>query len=89
MNIKKEIKAAAIKYSKEDLEIPVISALGSGEIAIKIIEEAKKNGIDIVKNSDFFKFEDLFKSGNEIPIDVYKIVVDILSYIINTNKGDN
>ena len=38
MNIKKEIKAAAIKYSKEDLEIPVISALGSGEIAIKIIE---------------------------------------------------
>ena len=89
MKKKDKIKAAAIKYSKENLNVPIVAALGSGELAERIIEEANKNGIEIVKNQDFFDFEDLFKPGKEIPFEVYRLVVDILAYILNTTKKDN
>ena len=86
--MKKQIKAAAIKYKKENLDVPVISALGSGEFARKIIDDALKNGIEIMADENFFEFEQLFVPGKEIPPDVYQIVAKILSYIINTNKGE-
>ena len=80
-------KAASIKYLKEQLEVPVITSLGYDKFAAEIIAEAQKNGIEIVENEDFFAFEKLFKVGDEIPPEVYKIVVDILVYILNTNKN--
>ena len=89
MFTKKNKKAAAIKYLKEDLETPVIAAYGNNIIAEKIIEEAQKNNIEIIENKDFFKFEDMFSIGKEIPVEVYKIVANIIAQIINTNKGNN
>jgi flagellar biosynthesis protein len=83
---KKRLKAAALKYKKENLDVPVIAALGAGEFAEKIINEAIKNGIKIVPDKEFFKFEDIFIAGKEIPYDVYKIVIQILTSILNTNK---
>lgn len=82
-------KAAALKYSKENLKVPVLAAHGSGDIANKIIEIARINNIEIVENGEFFDFEELYEIGSEIPQDVYKIVAEILAYIINTNKEDN
>lgn len=86
MFYKKNKKAAAIKYLKEKLKTPVIAALGNDSFAEKIIEEAKKNSIEIVKNKDFFEFEDLFKIGKEIPFEVYEIAANIIAQIVNTNK---
>jgi flagellar biosynthesis protein len=83
---KKEKKAALIKYLKENLDTPVISALGNGKFADELIKKAIENGVKIVKNEDFFKFESLFKSGREIPHEVYKIVADIILAILETNK---
>jgi flagellar biosynthesis protein len=83
---KNKLKAALIKYSKEDLVTPVISGYGTGELAKQIIEQAKKNNIKIVENKAFFEFESLFKVGQEIPYEVYKIVARILSCILNTNN---
>jgi flagellar biosynthesis protein len=79
-------KAAAVSYLKNNKEVPVISALGYNDFADKIIKEAEKNGIDIISKNDFFYFENLFKPGIEIPPEVYKIVIDILVFIIKTNK---
>jgi type III secretion system FlhB-like substrate exporter len=83
---KKRLKAAALKYKKENLDVPVIASLGTGDFAVKIINEAVKNGIKIVQDKDFFKFEDLFIPGKEIPNEVYKIVIQILTSVLNTNK---
>ena len=84
---KKTKKAAAIKYLKENLDTPVIAALGNDKIAEKIIEEAKKSNIEIIENKVFFEFENMFSIGQEIPIEVYQIVANIIAQIINTNKG--
>ena len=65
-------KAAALKYKKERLKTPVIAAIGSGEIAKKIIDAAQKNGITIVEDRSFFNYEDLFYPGSEIPFDTTK-----------------
>ncbi len=89
MFYKKNKKAAAIKYLKEKLKTPIIAALGTDNFAEKIIEEAKKNSIEIIENKDFFNFEDMFKIGKEIPFEVYEIVAKIISQIINTNKMNN
>jgi flagellar biosynthesis protein len=86
---KKNKKAAAIKYTKENLDTPVISAFGNDKFAEEIINQAKKNKIDIVENKEFFEFENLFSIGSEIPIEVYKIVANIIAQIINTNKVSN
>ena len=80
-------KAAALKYFKEDLDTPVISALGAGDLAQKIIAEAKINGIEIVQSDEFFQYQDLFALDHEIPEEVYKIVVEILTFMIQSNKG--
>ncbi|HOJ63798.1 MAG TPA: EscU/YscU/HrcU family type III secretion system export apparatus switch protein [Spirochaetota bacterium] len=79
-------KAVAIKYLKENLDVPVIVAKGEGDFAKKIIDEAIKNGIEVVKNSDIFKYEDLFIVGKEIPEEIYEIVASILAYVIKTNS---
>ncbi len=84
--LKKKKKAAAIKYLKENLETPVIAALGSDKLAEKIIEQAKINNIEIIENKNFFDYEDFFRVGHEIPFEVYKIVANIITNIIKTNK---
>ncbi|MBP7554411.1 MAG: EscU/YscU/HrcU family type III secretion system export apparatus switch protein [Spirochaetes bacterium] len=78
-------KAAAVTYLKENLDIPIISALGSDELADKIIEKAKENGIKIFENKEFFQYEKLFDIGNDIPPEIYKIVAEILVFIIKSN----
>ena len=87
MLFKNKKKAAAIKYFKDNLNTPVITALGNDDFAEKIIEEARQNGINIIENSDFFKFENLFKIDREIPVEVYKIVANILVNIFKTNEA--
>jgi flagellar biosynthesis protein len=82
---KKRKKAAALQYFDTDNAAPVITALGDGQMAEMIIKQARLNGIEVMENPDFFMFENLFVAGGEIPPEVYKIVVDILQYILHTN----
>jgi type III secretion system FlhB-like substrate exporter len=85
---RKEKKASAIKYFKENLDIPVIAAYGKGAFAEEIIKKAVENGIKVVENKDFFQFDNLFKSGEKIPEEIYKIVAEILAAILETNKTE-
>ena len=82
MTMKNRKKAAALTYLKKELDIPVISAMGENEFAEKIIAKAAENGVKIVENEDFFLFADKFRVGQEIPQEIYTIVVGILTEII-------
>ena len=69
----KKKKAAALKYFKENLDTPELAAFGEGDLADKIIEEAKKNSIKIVENEKFFDF--------------CYILLFFINRIIKTNEG--
>lgn len=79
-------KAAAIKYLKERLDVPILSAYGENSFAEKIINKAIENGIEIVQDESFFKYEQLFSVNSNIPEEVYMIVAEIIANIIKTNK---
>lgn len=79
-------KAASISYLKEQIEVPIVSAIGEGEFAEKIIEKARENGLRIVEDKNFFQYEKFLKAGKTIPKEVYDIVIEILISIIKTNR---
>ena len=85
--MKKRRQAAALTYLKKELDIPVISAMGEGEFAEKIIAKAAENGIRIVENEDFFILKDKFRVGQEIPPEIYKIVVEILTQVLTMHNA--
>ncbi|OHD79492.1 MAG: hypothetical protein A2355_00680 [Spirochaetes bacterium RIFOXYB1_FULL_32_8] len=66
--------------------MPVITAIGEGKIADMIIKTAINNGVEVVKDNEFFNYEKLLSSGSEIPEEVYQVVAKILSYLIRTNR---
>jgi len=84
----KEKKASAVKYFKENLDVPVISAYGKGKFAEDIIKKAIENGIKVVENRDFFQFDSLFKVGEKIPQEIYRIVAEILAAILDSNTTE-
>ena len=77
----------ALTYLKKELDIPVISAMGEGEFAERIIAKASENGIRIVENEDFFILKDRFRVGQEIPPEIYTIVVEILTQVLTMHNS--
>ncbi len=78
-------KAVSLKYFGENLNAPLITAIGDGFTADKIISIAKKNNVDVVKNNDFFKYNKELNINSEIPEELFSIVSEILAFIISTN----
>lgn len=85
---KKEItkQVAALKYTQGTNKAPEIVALGSGEIAEKIIEKAKENDIPLYKNDELVSTLNQFKIGDEIPPELYEVVAEILVFVSNIDK---
>lgn len=84
----KRKQAAALKY-ENILSSPTVTAVGFGEIADKIIEEAENNDVPIIKNPALA--EDLTKLslGQNIPVELYEAVAEIIAFIYsldNRNK---
>ena len=74
--------AVAIKYDKQKDNAPRVIAKGVDNLALKIIEIAKKAGVVIVENPPLAR--ELYKSvdiGEVIPPKLYKAVAEILAYV--------
>ncbi len=79
--------AVAIKYDKQKDNAPRVVAKGVDNLALKIIEIAKKAGVLIVENPPLAR--ELYKSvdiGEVIPPKLYKAVAEVLAYVYKT-KG--
>ncbi|HAL45756.1 MAG TPA: flagellar biosynthesis protein FlhB, partial [Phycisphaerales bacterium] len=74
--------AIAIKYDSAFMHAPLVVAKGEGFIAMKIREIAQGAGVPVVENKPLAQA--LYKSveiGDEIPVDLYKAVAEVLSYV--------
>lgn len=87
MENKPEInKAVALKYEHSQDKAPLIVAKGSGKLAEKIIETAKKYGIQIYEDKELVSNLMKLDIGDYIPEELYPVVAQILAFIYSLDK---
>jgi len=81
--------AIALKYDIDNDIAPVVIAKGKDYLALRIIEEAAKNDVEIVTNPPLaqalYDNVDIYET---IPEDFWEAVADIISYIYLEKKKD-
>jgi len=82
-------KAAALQYDKEIDQAPHVTAQGSGETAKNIIKIAEKNGIPIKKDEDLVTMLSQIELNQEIPVELYKAVAEIFSFIYGISNNES
>lgn len=79
--------AIALKYDQEKHEAPIVAAIGSGFMALKIKEIAREKKIPLVENKPVAQL--LFRRseiGEEIPLELYQAVAEILAVVMKLKK---
>lgn len=71
------LRVAALKYNKEKNGAPQVVAAGSGYTAQRILKVAIENGIAIYHDDSAATLLTKLELGQEIPPELYQIVVDI------------
>lgn len=74
--------AVAIGYNIEKDNAPLVLAKGKDTIALRIIEKAEENNIDIVENVQLAR--DLYarcEINREIPVELYEPVAEVLAWV--------
>jgi len=74
-------KAVALRYDPERDRAPVVVAKGRGELAERIIEIAKREGIPVVENKDLIEALLRIEVFEEIPPQLYEAVARVLVFI--------
>jgi len=75
--------AVALKYEKP--RAPRVTAIGRGEIARRILEEAEKNGVPVSENPALAQALSNVEIEQEIPDNLYRAVAEVLTYILRVS----
>ncbi len=78
---RKNAKAAALKYDPENDDAPIITALGMGHVAARIIENAQQHNVPVVEDKKLSEVLMQLSVGDIIPQKLYEAVAQILIYI--------
>lgn len=85
INPKKQ--AAALKYDPAREDAPVITAVGQGFIADKIIETAEKNKVPVMENTELSQILQTLSVGDAIPPKLYEAVAQIFVFIFQMDNN--
>ena len=77
------LKAVALKYEPQKNSAPCVVASGAGDRAQKILQVAMENGIAIYHDDSAATLLSKLDQGQEIPPELYQIVVNIYLYLLN------
>ncbi|NRB10510.1 MAG: EscU/YscU/HrcU family type III secretion system export apparatus switch protein [Rickettsiaceae bacterium] len=80
-------KAIALGYDKKKDPAPKVLATGKEDHAKRIIAIAKEHNIPIHKDSDLAEILILLDINEYIPLEVYSVVAEILTYIYEQNDN--
>lgn len=78
-------KAAAIKYDKS-YGAPIVTAIGFGDVAEKIVEKASENNIPVVEDTELVNSLSTLNIGDSIPQELYEAVAEIIAFIYSLNS---
>lgn len=82
--------AVALSYDPSDKEsAPSVIASGKGALAERILAEAEAHGIPVHKDADLVQILAATDIGDEIPVEAFIAVAEILRYVYaaNSKKG--
>lgn len=74
--------AVALHYEKGSNEAPRVVAKGKGAVGEKIIETARTHGVPIEENAGLAGALSEVELGDEIPVELYKAVAEVLTFIL-------
>jgi flagellar biosynthesis protein len=78
--------AVALEYEQKDQRAPRVIAKGQGAIGEKIIETARANGIPIREDALLAASLADIELGEEIPVELYKAVAEVLGFILRLSR---
>ncbi len=79
--------AVAIKYDEKKSKAPIVLAKGQDYLALKIIEEGKKEGITITENPPLARgLYAAVEIGQEIPPEYYQAVAEVLAFVYKLKR---
>lgn len=77
--------AVALSYEAGD-EAPKILATGTGEVADRIIDEARKADVPFYKDAALAQTLSKLEIGEAIPPELYEVVAQILVFVDKMDK---
>lgn len=77
------LRVAALRYDPEKGNAPIIVAAGTGPIAQNILRLAEENGINIFHDDSAATLLSQLELGQEIPPELYQVVVNIYVALLN------
>jgi flagellar biosynthesis protein len=80
-------QAAALKYRAGRDSAPRVTAKGSGLVAEKIIDLARRHGIPIQEDPALIQVLSKLDLNQEIPPAIYVVVAEILAFVYSLNQG--
>lgn len=80
--------AVALKYEGVEDKSPQVIASGQGAVAEQILQIAFAQGVKVREDADLAKILSALDIGEEIPIEAFASVAEILSYVYRANAQD-
>lgn len=79
--------AVALKYEQGQSEAPIVVAKGTDNIALRIREIATENDVPIVENPPLARALYKVDLDQEIPVEHFRAVAEVISYIMKLKDG--
>lgn len=78
-------EAVALRWDAEAMNAPNVVARGKGEIAQRILQVAEEHGIPVTAEPDVLELLAFTEIGDEIPVELYTAIAEILSFLFRLN----
>jgi flagellar biosynthesis protein len=78
---KKNLTAIALEYNPAEEDAPRVIASGKGQVAERIIEEAKKSDVPVHQDGKLASTLSKLEIGDMIPPELYEAVAEILVFV--------
>ncbi len=73
------LRAVALAY--DGRRAPVLTAKGDAELAVRILEEARRQGVHVTEDPQLLELLSRLEPGQEIPPSLYRAVAVVLSWV--------
>ena len=80
------VGVVALRYDEDSRSAPDVVAKGKGEVAEQILKLARKHGVPVREDRDLLQLLAACDVGDEIPLELYTAVAELLAYLYRLNK---